>query len=128
VSKPEIHAASLGSRSIDVDGKVDAVWDSARAVAWDTDYAGQSTGIETRARFFWSTSALYALFELSGAGLFTDRSRPIAMERDALHREDCVEIFLTPVPAQQNRYYEIELGPFDHFFDLEVTTSRPNSV
>ena len=126
--KPELHAAALGSRSIEVDGKIDPVWEAARAVTWNTDYAGKSTGIETRARFIWSPSALYALFELSGAGLFTDRSRPITVEREALYKEDCVEIFLTPDPAAPKRYYEIELGPFGHFFDLDVDLGKPDTA
>ncbi len=126
--KPDVHAAPLGNRSIDVDGKIDPVWEAARAVTWDTDYAGKSTGIETRARFIWSPSALHALFELSGAGLFTDRSRPITVEREALYKEDCVEIFLTPDPAVPKRYYEIELGPFGHFFDLDVNLGKSDTA
>ncbi len=49
-----------------------------------------------------------------------DRSRPPNVERSKLYQEDCVELFFTPDPAKRDRYFEIELGPFGHFFDLEV--------
>jgi hypothetical protein len=123
---PEAHAAALSEGSIEVDGKVDAAWDKAPVVSWDTDYAGRSTGVSTRARFLWSRSALHALFELSSAGLNTDRSRPTNVEREGLYREDCVELFLTPDAASPKRYYEIELGPFGHYFDIDIAAGKPN--
>jgi hypothetical protein len=64
--------------------------------------------------------ALFALFELSRAGLFVDAARPTNVERDKLYQEDCVELFLAPEPTRPGHYYEIELGPLGHFFDLEV--------
>jgi uncharacterized protein (DUF362 family) len=119
--RPVAHAASLGADAISVDGRADdAAWARAALAAWDTDYAGKASGIATKVRFLWSKDALYALFELSGAGLFTDRSRPAAVERQKLYEEDCVELFLTPDPGAPKHYYEIELGPFGHFFDLSV--------
>ncbi len=96
------------------------MWTSAPAVSWQTDYAGVDTGIRTTARFLWTEGALFALFELAGAGLATDRSRPVGVERAKLYEEDCVELFLVPDPAQRGRYFEVEIGPFGHFFDLEI--------
>jgi uncharacterized protein (DUF362 family) len=103
-----------------IDGKLDASWSGAPVVSFQTDYAGASTGIETRARFLWNESALFALFELSGAGLNVDQARPTSSERAKLYEEDCVELFLGPSPARPEHYYELELGPFGHFFDLEI--------
>ncbi|WP_437288412.1 DUF362 domain-containing protein [Sorangium sp. So ce406] len=121
-AKPEARASRLlPGEEIAVDGKADdAAWSRAKAVQWDTDYAGKSTGILTRARFLWSKDGLYALFELSGAGLNTDRSKPVGVERKGLYTEDCVELFLTPAPASPERYFEVEIGPFGHFFDIAV--------
>ena len=62
-------------------------WKSAREVSWTTDYAGRDTGIATRARFAWADDALFALFELDGAGLFTDTSKPVELEHDTLYQE-----------------------------------------
>ncbi len=104
-----------------IDGKLEPAWTAAPAVSWQTDYAGADTGIKTTARFLWTEGALFALFELQGAGLNTDRSRPVAVERAKLYEEDCVELFLAPNPAERGRYFEIELGPFGHFFDLEIS-------
>jgi hypothetical protein len=110
-----------------IDGKLDTVWASAPPVAWQTDYAGVATGIATSARFLWRPGALFVLFELSGAALNVDASRPVAVERDKLYQEDCVELFLAPDAARREHYYEIELGPLGHFFDLEIDRTAKTS-
>ncbi|AGP33372.1 DUF362 domain-containing protein [Sorangium cellulosum] len=121
-AKPEARAARLapGERVV-LDGKADdPAWGRAKAVQWETDYAGERTGFPTRARFLWSEAGLHALFELSNAGLNTDRSKPVGEERKGLYREDCIELFLTPDPGAPRRYFEVEIGPFGHFFDIAV--------
>ena len=123
--KPEAHAAALGEEAITVDGQGDEpAWARARPVVWDGDYAGTATGISTKVRLLWSKGGLHALFELSGAGLHTDTSRPIDVERKALYQEDCAELFFTPDAAHPKHYYEVELGPFGHFFDIDVDRER----
>ncbi len=120
-ARPEVHAAALGEEAITLDGRGDeAAWARAAPVSWDSDYAGKATGISTRARFLWGKAGLYALFELAGAGLHTDVTQPVAVERKGLFKEDCVELFFTPDPARPKHYYEVELGPFGHFFDIDV--------
>lgn len=114
-------AIALGADRIQLDGRGDdAAWRRAKAVEWTTDWAGANTNTRTQARFAWSPDHLYVLFELEGAGLFTDRSRPISVEREALFKEDCVELFLGHDASNPNHYLEIELGPFGHYFDLDV--------
>ncbi len=95
-------------------------WSQAPEIAWQTDYAGRDTGIHTKARFLWSSEALYALFTVEQTDFNTDTSRPIEVEREGLYKEDCVEIFLVPDPSRSKHYYEIEVGPHGHFFDLEL--------
>ncbi|XYH98747.1 DUF362 domain-containing protein [Sorangium sp. So ce1128] len=121
-ARPEAHAPPLPpGEKVAIDGEADdAAWSRAPAVSWDTDYAGKSTGVLTRARFLWSKEGLYVLFELSSAGLNTDRSRPVGVERTGLYKEDCIEIFLTPAPASPSRYFEVEIGPFGHYFDIAI--------
>jgi uncharacterized protein (DUF362 family) len=111
--KPVAYAYHLpAGAAISVDGRADEpAWKSAREVTWTTDYAGRETGIATRARLAWADDALYALFELDGAGLFTDTSKPVELEHETLYQEDCVEIFLVPDPNNLKHYYEVELGP-----------------
>ncbi len=119
--RPEIHAAALGEEAITLDGRAsEAAWARAAPVSWDSDYAGRPTGISTRVRLLWAKTGLYALFELSGAGLHTDTTQPVDVERKGLYKEDCVELFFTPDPARPRHYYEVELGPFGHFFDIDV--------
>ncbi|MDF3066950.1 MAG: hypothetical protein K0R38_2551 [Polyangiaceae bacterium] len=116
---PTAHARHVSAAPL-VDGKVEPAWLAAPSVSWQTDFSGADVGLRTTARFLWTEGALFALFELEGAGLNTDQSRPVAVERDKLYQEDCVELFLAPNAAQRGRYFEIELGPFGHFFDLEI--------
>ena len=122
--KPTAVAVALGRESDDsiaLDGKAEErVWRRAPEVVWQTDYAGKPSGITTRARFAWSKDALYAVFDIEQTDLFTDTSRPIDVEREGLYKEDCVEIFLVPDPDKLKHYYEIELGPYGHWFDLEL--------
>jgi hypothetical protein len=119
--RPVAHAASLGSDEITLDGKAsDHAWARATPVTWDIDYAGAKTGTVTRARFLHSPSGLYALWELQGAGLHTDHTRPTDVPRPKLYEEDCVELFFTPDAAHPRRYFETEIGPFGHFLDVAV--------
>jgi hypothetical protein len=106
--------------SVVIDGVVDPAWADAPAVTFDTAWSGVQTPIATRVRALWSERALYMLWELESAGLDVDVSRPVTEERPNLFEEDCVEIFLTPNPDERRRYFEIELGPRGHFFDLSI--------
>ncbi len=124
-NKPSAHAASLGADSVKIDGRGDdAAWARAPKVTWETDYSGKKTGITTAARFLWHKTGLYVLFELSGAGLHVDTSHPTDVERKGLYNEDCAEVFIAPDPAKPKHYYEVELGPFGHFFDIEIDRDR----
>jgi uncharacterized protein (DUF362 family) len=126
--RPTARAAALGSDVIVLDGRGDeAAWKRAEPATWETDYAGTPTGIRTRVRFLTAPDALYALFELEGAGLHADRSRPTNVPRPRLYEEDCVELFLTPDPSRPRHYYEVELGPFGHYFDVEVDLDTKKS-
>lgn len=119
--RPSAHAASLGSNAITIDGDAsDAAWARAVPVTWSTDYRGADSGKKTSARFVWSPSALYALFEIESTGLNVDTSKPTSTERARLYEEDCVEMFLAPGGTYAKKYDEIELGPRGHFLDVRV--------
>jgi uncharacterized protein (DUF362 family) len=118
---PVAHAIPLGADAIVLDGRGDEeAWKRAPPVEWDTDYAATPTGIRTRARFLHAPTGLFVLWELEGAGLHTDRSRPTDVPRLKLYEEDCVELFLAPDAARPRHYFETELGPFGHHLDVEV--------
>ena len=53
-------------------------------------------------------------------GVTPTASRPTDAPRPKLYEEDCVELFLTPDPATPRHYYEMELGPFGHYLDVDV--------
>ncbi len=119
--RPTAHATHVGGDPPVIDGRGgDAAWGAATPVAWDTDYAGVKTSIGTRARFLWTKNGLYGLWELMNAGINADATRPVAEERTKLYEEDCVEMFLAPKSSQSSHYFEVELGPLGHFFDIDV--------
>jgi uncharacterized protein (DUF362 family) len=125
---PIVHAAPLGSDSIKLDGRGDdPAWKRAAPTEWETDYSSKNTGIVTHARFLYAPDALYALFEVEGTGLHTDRTRPTDVARPKLYEEDCVELFLTPDPSRRHHYYEVELGPFGHHFEVEIDLDTKKS-
>ena len=125
VTRLTARAPLVEDSAVVIDGTgSDPAWKKAVPVSWDTDFAGKKTGILTQARFLWSRSALYVLFELDGAGFHTDASKPVGVERAGLYKEDCVELFFTPDARRRTHYYEMEIGPFGHFLDLEVDKER----
>lgn len=99
----------------------DAAWATATATTYDTDWSGKVWPKSvTTVRSLWNEHAFYMLWEIAGTSFNTDHSKPVDVEREDLYNEDCVEIFFTPNPADINHYFEIELGPFGHFFDLDI--------
>jgi len=126
IVRPEAHARRATQAPV-IDGKPDAAWERAPSITFDTDYTGAHTDVRTTARLLWNEQALFALFELDNAGLNVDSSFDVARERMKLYEEVCVELFLTPDPKNRERYYEIEIGPFGHFFDLEVDRTQKSS-
>ncbi len=127
--RPTAHAAALRpGETIVLDGKDDeAAWSRASAASWDTDYAGERTGIPTTARFLYGGGKLYAFFDVDRTGLHVDRTRSTDVPRPKLYEEDCIELFLTPDRATPRHYYEIELGPFGHHFDIDVNLDAKRS-
>lgn len=115
----DLHAAKITAEPA-IDGVVDAMWATAPSFTFATDWAGHTTPTITHVRALWSPAALYLLWELDGTSLVTDTSRPLDVERVDLYEEDCIELFLAPVPAVRTRYAEIEVGPYGHWFDLLV--------
>ncbi|HEV7959034.1 MAG TPA: carbohydrate-binding family 9-like protein [Acidimicrobiales bacterium] len=121
MTRPVAHALPVSADSVIITGRGDdPAWARASPVEWNSDYTGQPTGIVTRARFLYSPRALYVLWELEGTRLNVDRSWSIESPRPKLYEEDCVEIFFTPDPACPWRYYEMEQGPYGHFWDLDI--------
>jgi len=105
----------------------EGAWDAAVPVVFDTDWSGATTKATTRVRTAWSKGALYMLWELESAGLAVDEQRPVKSEREKLYEEDCVEMFLAPDAAERTRYYEVEVGPLGHFFDIAIDRKTKKS-
>ncbi|HEY8079998.1 MAG TPA: carbohydrate-binding family 9-like protein, partial [Labilithrix sp.] len=122
---PEIHVKLVDA--IAIDGAIEPAWDRASPVTFDTDWSGAKTRTPTRVRLLRSKDALYTLWELENAGVNSDASKPTKTERDKLYEEDCVELFLAPDATVRTRYWEVELGPLGHFFDLSVDRATKKS-
>lgn len=116
----DVHARRVAGTPPAIDGAIDDAWAAATPFEFATDWAGTTQTSVTRVRVLWSPQTVYFLWELDGAGLATDRTRPIETERVDLYEEDCIELFLAPDAAHRRRYAEIEVGPFGHWFDLLI--------
>ena len=110
-----------------IDGQVDDAWKAAPITSFSTDWSGAETGIRTHVRFARSKRALYTLWELEGAGVNVDTSKPVEVERAKLYEEDCVELFLGPDASERTRYFELEVGPLGHFLDIAIDRARKKS-
>jgi uncharacterized protein (DUF362 family) len=124
---PVIRAKHVDDGALTIDATREAGWDAAAPVVFDTDWSGAATKTTTHVRTAWSKGALYMLWELEGAGLEVDAARPVKTEREKLYEEDCVEMFLTPEPSERGRYYEVEVGPLGHFFDIAIDRKTKKS-
>lgn len=118
--RPIARAIRITDEAITVDARRDAAWDAATPIVFDTDWSGKATGTKTTVRLAASPHALFALFELEGADVHADASRPKDVDRDKLYEEDCVELFVGGDSNVRSRYWEIEIGPHGHFLDLAV--------
>lgn len=125
--RPSLHARRVEDTSIVIDGALDASWSAATPVTFESDWSGGTTTTVTTVRALWSSKALYLLWNLDGAGVNTDESKPIATEREKLYEEDCVEVFLGVDPAERTKYFEVEVGPLGHFLDLSVDRKTKKS-
>jgi uncharacterized protein (DUF362 family) len=119
-ARPSMNARRVDDGAIAIDGVIEGAWEPATPIRFDTDWSGAHTPTSTRVRTLWSKGALFVLWELEGAGIAVDASRPVKVEREKLYEEDCVELFLAPDAATPTRYFEVEVGPLGHFFDIAV--------
>ncbi len=126
VALPELVAARA-TTSLVIDGNANEdAWRAATPITFDTNTRGDHTAIATTVRALWaprtgtSGGALTFAIDMDGAGFFVDESRPKDVERERLYEEDCAEIFLGPDPTRRTHYFEMEVGPLGHFFDIEI--------
>ncbi len=124
---PRVARAIHVDAEMKIDGEVDDAWKTAPIVSFSTDWSGAETGIETSVRFAWSNNALYTLWELEGADVNADATRPVDVERAKLYEEDCVELFVGPDPAERTRYFELEVGPLGHILDIAIDRTTKKS-
>lgn len=116
-----VHAARVDAAEVpSMDGAIDPVWDRAPPITFATNFMGTTTPHRSTVRLLWSERGLHVLWQVEGTDLRTDTARPIDVERTALYQEDCVELFIAPDPALPRRYFEIEVGPHGHWFDIAV--------
>jgi hypothetical protein len=122
---PELVAAHVNV-PLTMDGEAKEVaWRAATPVSFDTSTRGDHSGLTTTVRALWGNAggreiALYFAIDMEGAGFFVDESRARETERERLYEEDCAELFIGPDPGRRSHYYELEVGPLGHFFDIEI--------
>ncbi|MBI1789779.1 MAG: carbohydrate-binding family 9-like protein [Acidobacteria bacterium] len=103
---------------IAIDGKLDdAAWRDARRIEFQFPWE-QQTGAKqkTLARLLWDDRYLYAGYECED----TDIVAHYTTRDDPTYKDDAVEIFINPDPAQNNFYYGLEMNAravlYDYFY------------
>jgi alpha-galactosidase len=101
----------------------DALWQSAQAVAFCSDWQGQNPDSqrETRVRVLWSPATLYLRFECRYRELFVFPDSEPNGRRDHLWDRDVAEAFLQPDPSRPNAYKEFEVSPNGMWIDLDIS-------
>lgn len=101
----------------------DAIWESARAVVFCSDWQGQNPDPqrETQVRALWSPDALYLRFECRYRGLFVFPDSGPNGRRDHLWDRDVAEAFLQPDPSHPSAYKEFEVSPNGMWIDLDIS-------
>ncbi len=120
VTLPELSAARASTPLV-IDGNANEdAWRAATPITFDTNTRGEHTGTTTTVRALWSPTSVTFAIDMDGAAFNVDESRPKDTEREHLYEEDCAEIFLGPDPGRLTHYFEMEVGPLGHFFDIEI--------
>jgi hypothetical protein len=104
---PRYEVRRAGGRMV-IDGKLDeAAWKSASVLTFQFPWE-QQTGAKqkTAARLLWDDEYLYVGYECED----TDIVAHFSKRDDPTYRDDAVEIFINPNPAQQILYYGLEMN------------------
>jgi hypothetical protein len=120
-SLPRYEAKRAPSR-IAVDGKLDdKAWEAAQAVdlifPWDSQTGAKQ---KTTFRILWDDANLYVAYDCEDRDIvaqFTERDDPT-------YRDDAVEIFINPRPAQTGLYWGLEMNARAVLYDYLMYDSR----
>jgi Carbohydrate-binding family 9 len=101
---------------------VDAAWEIAAPVRFDTDWQGLNGDREreTQVRLMWTTETLFLRFDAKYRVLTVFADGDVEGRRDHLWDRDVCEAFLQPDPSQLRRYKELEVAPNGFFIDLDI--------
>jgi alpha-galactosidase len=115
--------ASRVTREISLDAAHPAAeWQSARAVAFCSDWQGKNPDPlrETQVRVLWSPQTLYLRFECRYRDLYVFADADVNGRRDHLWDRDVAEAFLQPDPSRPPYYREFEISPNGMWIDLDI--------
>jgi hypothetical protein len=119
---PPRYEAHRAATPIVIDGKLDdKAWAAAPAVEfifpWDSQTGAKQ---KTTARLLWDLRYLYAAYDCEDrdiVALYTERDDPT-------YRDDAVELFLNPKPAQSGLYFGLEMNARAVLYDYLMYDSR----
>lgn len=112
IPKLEIRRATTPIR---IDGRVDeAAWKLAEAVVFQFPWQQQEGAKQkTTARLLWDDTHLYVAYECEDA----DITAQFLQRDDPTYRDDAVELFLNPRPAQSDGYFGFEMNARGVMYD-----------
>lgn len=126
LSEAEI-VSSFSAEDFVPDGNLDKrVWQRTDRVVFDHDWMGEHhfPESETQVASLWTPAHFYFAFWCRYTDLNVYEGEDPAAQRLGLWDRDVAEIFLNPVPARVNHYFEFEVAPNNQWIDLEVDLDK----
>lgn len=110
------------ARPIVIDGKLeDKDWAAAGIIEFVFPWESQTGPKQkTTARLLWDDNHLYAAYDCEDSGITAQFTR----RDDPTYRDDAVEIFINPVPAQTAVYYGLEMNARAVLYDYFAVNAR----
>ena len=116
---PLYDVARVGEDAVKVDGRLDEpAWKNAAAVSFVFPWE-QQTGAKqpTAARLLWDSKNLYVGYQCED----TEITAQFLEHDDPVYRDDAVEIFINPNPAESLEYYGLEMNARAVLFEYFAT-------
>jgi hypothetical protein len=117
----KLFKASKATKTIQIDGKLDAEWQRTEVGLLEHFYRDESPGDRQKATFrmLWDEKNLYVFFECEDR-FITARET----QRDGRpYLDDCAEIFLIPVPAPLDMHFGFEINLYKASNDFIFLTN-----
>ncbi|MCK5801351.1 MAG: carbohydrate-binding family 9-like protein [Lentisphaeria bacterium] len=117
LSDVPVYPCAFTTRAPVIDGRRDAVWETAVPVpAFVVPATGEPPVHSTTARLLWDDSCLYVLYEAVDPDVWAFWTK----RDDSTCQDDCLELFIKPCDVEQTQYCNFEINARGTIYDAHV--------